>query len=68
MILTAHKTLISDVGNHTLAAGEFAFPLLDKDGKLPRVEYIGGRCDGPRCAWWDADKGRCAVLSLARNK
>lgn len=38
------------------------------DGKLPRVEYIGGRCDGPRCAWWDADKERCAVLSLARNK
>ena len=32
--LTAHKTLISDVGNHTLAAGEFAFNLLDKDGKL----------------------------------
>ena len=33
------------------------------DGKLPRVEY-----NGPRCAWWDADKERCAVLSLARNK
>lgn len=32
--LTACKTLISDVGNHTLAAGEFAFTLLDKDGKL----------------------------------
>lgn len=32
--LTAHKTLISDVGNHTLAAHEFAFTLLDKDGKL----------------------------------
>lgn len=32
--LTAHKTLISDVGNHTLAADEFAFNLLDKDGKL----------------------------------
>ena len=25
-------------------------------------------CIGPRCAWWDADKSRCAVLSLARNK
>ena len=34
----------------------------------PRVEYIGGQCDGPRCAWWDADKSRCAVLSIARNK
>ena len=32
--LTAHKTLVSDVGNHTLAAHEFAFNLLDKDGKL----------------------------------
>ena len=32
--LTAHKTLVSDVGNHTLAAHEFAFTLLDKDGKL----------------------------------
>lgn len=32
--LTACKTLKSDVGNHTLAAGEFAFTLLDKDGKL----------------------------------
>ena len=38
------------------------------DGEPPRVEYVGGSCDGPRCAWWDADKGRCAVLSLARNK
>lgn len=38
------------------------------DGEPPRVEYIGERCDGPRCAWWDTDKDRCAVLSLARNK
>lgn len=38
------------------------------DGEPPRVEYIGGRCDGSRCAWWDADKNRCAVLSIARNK
>lgn len=35
--LTACKTLISDVGNHTLAAGEFAFTLLDKDGKIVRT-------------------------------
>ena len=38
------------------------------DGEPPRVEYIGGQCDGPRCAWYDADKSRCAVLPLARNK
>ena len=38
------------------------------DGEPPRVEYIGGQCDGHRCAWWDADKERCAALSLARNK
>ena len=38
------------------------------DGEPPRVEYIGGQCDGPRCAWYDADKERCAVLSIARNK
>lgn len=38
------------------------------DGEMPRVEYIGGQCDGPRCAWWDAMAERCAVLSLARNK
>lgn len=38
------------------------------NGEPPRVEYIGGQCDGLRCAWWDAGKERCAVLSLARNK
>ena len=42
-------------------------------GKLcPLKQGIGidhwRECDGPRCAWWDADKERCAVLSLARNK
>ena len=26
------------------------------------------RCDKDACAWWDAEKERCAVLSLARNK
>lgn len=25
-------------------------------------------CDPDRCAWWDADKERCAVLSIAQNK
>ena len=38
------------------------------DDEPPRLEYVGGRCDGPRCAWWDADKERCAVLSIARSK
>lgn len=36
------------------------------DGEPPRVEYIGGQCDGPRCAWYDQTAGRCAVLSIAR--
>ena len=35
--LTACKTLISDVGNHTLAAGEFAFNLLENDGKDGKI-------------------------------
>ena len=30
------------------------------------VEAI--QCKGGSCAWWDADKERCAVLSIARNK
>lgn len=34
VFLTAHKTLKSDVGNHTLAADDFSFNLLDKDGNL----------------------------------
>ena len=37
------------------------------DGELPRVEYIGGRCDGSRCAWYDEMKEQCAILSLARS-
>ena len=35
--LTACKTLISDVGNHTLAAGEFSFNLLENDGKDGKI-------------------------------
>ena len=35
-------------------------------GSVPMEEAVF--CDGPRCAWYDADKSRCAVLSLARNK
>ena len=38
------------------------------DDEPPRVEHIGGQCDGPRCAWYDQTAERCAVLSLARNK
>lgn len=38
------------------------------NGEPPRVEYISGRCGGSRCAWWDADRERCAVLSIARDK
>ncbi len=32
------------------------------------VELEAIQCKGGSCAWWDADKYRCAVLSLARNK
>ena len=32
------------------------------DGEPPRVEYIGGQCDGPRCAWWNVARQKCAVL------
>lgn len=38
------------------------------DGEPPRVEYIGGQCDGPRCAWYDQTVERCAVLSIDRSK
>ena len=51
-------------------------PLMD----LARVIAVGAskgrasvtvgaiQCKGSSCAWWDADKERCAVLSIARNK
>lgn len=51
-------------------------PLMD----LARVVAVGAskgrisatleaiRCKGGSCSWWDADKERCAVLSIARNK
>lgn len=38
------------------------------NGLTPLIACKTPECDGPRCAWWDADKERCAVLSLARNK
>lgn len=34
-----------------------------KDKMLRDIE-----CARKFCAWWDADKERCAVLSIARNK
>ena len=41
-------------------------------GKLCPLKHAGSEaaclCDGSRCAWYDADKSHCAVLSLARNK
>ena len=51
-------------------------PLMD----LARVVALGAsngwadvcmdavKCKGGSCSWWDANKSRCAVLSLARNK
>ena len=56
--------------------GKRLCPLMD----LARVVAVGAskgrisatleaiRCKGGSCSWWDADKDRCAVLSLARNK
>ena len=32
------------------------------------VELEAIQCKGGSCAWWDADKNCCDVLSLARNK
>lgn len=32
------------------------------------VELEAIQCKGGSCSWWDAEKERCAVLSLARNK
>lgn len=28
----------------------------------------GVKCHGPRCAWYDASKERCAVLTIARGR
>lgn len=36
-------------------------------GGTSHVEYIGGKCEGPRCAWYDEMKEQCAILSLARS-
>lgn len=39
----------------------------EPEGGASRVEYIGGQCDGSRCAWYDEMKEKCAILSLARS-
>lgn len=45
---------------------------LTRGNLCPMKQGIGmnafRECDGNRCAWWDADKERCAVLSIARKK
>ena len=37
-------------------------------GMPVRPNGYGTNCTRYACAWWDADKERCAVLSMARNK
>lgn len=53
-------------------SGTIDYHSLTREKLCPLKQGIGmdvfRECDGPRCAWWDADKERCAVLSLARNK
>ena len=39
----------------------------EPEGGASRVEYIGGQCDGSRCAWYDVMKEQCSILSLARS-
>ena len=67
----------AEAGDYQTTMAENPLGTIDYDGftreKLcPLKQGIGidhwRKCDGPRCAWWDADKSRCAVLSLARNK
>lgn len=38
------------------------------NGLTPLIACKPPLCDRSACSWWDADKERCAVLSLARNK
>ena len=50
-------------------------PLMMACAWIPLVRDVGMEdarplvcCSGPRCAWWNADKSRCAVLSIARGR
>ena len=38
------------------------------NGLTPLIACKPPLCDGSACSWWDADKERCAVLSIARNR
>lgn len=52
-----------DVGKYL---GEKCISVRDGSRKSS-IEYIGGYCDGPGCAWYDGRKGQCAVISIARG-
>lgn len=50
-------------------------PLMMACAWLPLVHDMGAEdarplvcCSGPRCAWYDASKERCAVLTIARGR
>lgn len=35
----------------------------DSEGK---IEVVSGLCDGPRCAWWDAERICCGGMVTGR--
>ena len=47
------------------AAGVVAQGAAQGRGGLPEGR---SHCMGPACAWYDAEKERCAVLEIARKK
>lgn len=32
------------------------------DNEEQKVEIVSGKCDGPRCAWWSAERSCCGVV------